>query len=91
VKVKGVSSWLCLLRNYITMMHGQQNIKNYQLFHAGSLTHEMQPPALIIRVVLWASKIACGGSREAKISGSPPANLKPVGNFGEQSLYQLSY
>jgi hypothetical protein len=27
VKVKCASSWLCLLRNYVTMMHGQQYIK----------------------------------------------------------------
>jgi hypothetical protein len=27
VKVKCVSSWLCLLCNYITMMYSQQNIK----------------------------------------------------------------
>jgi hypothetical protein len=26
-KVKRVSRWLCLLRNYVTMMHGQQHIK----------------------------------------------------------------
>jgi hypothetical protein len=34
--VKGASSWLCLLRNYVPMLYGQQNIKfcnyfvNYQ-------------------------------------------------------------
>jgi hypothetical protein len=28
VQVKCVSSWLCLLRNYVTMMNGQQNIKS---------------------------------------------------------------
>jgi hypothetical protein len=27
VQVKCASSWLFLLRNYVTMMHGQQNIK----------------------------------------------------------------
>jgi hypothetical protein len=27
VKVKFVSGWLCLLRNYVIVMHGQQNIK----------------------------------------------------------------
>jgi hypothetical protein len=32
VKVKCVSSWLCLLRDYVTMMHGQQNIKWQLLF-----------------------------------------------------------
>jgi hypothetical protein len=26
-KVKCASSWYCLLRNYVTMIHGQQNIK----------------------------------------------------------------
>jgi hypothetical protein len=26
MKVKCISSWLCLLCNYVTMMHGQQNI-----------------------------------------------------------------
>jgi hypothetical protein len=31
VKVKYVSRWLCLLRNYVTMIHGQQNIKTSEM------------------------------------------------------------
>jgi hypothetical protein len=32
--VKCVSSWYCLLRNYVTMIHGQQNIKYVTTFLA---------------------------------------------------------
>jgi hypothetical protein len=47
-KVKCVSSWYCLLRNYVTIIHGQQKIKFYNKIKILSF-HSIRPACLISR------------------------------------------